>query len=111
MPEMRRPYRRDNGHAVEQKAGAILTTCRHCNEPIFPGEHCRSVAGGSVHRECLIRMCMGSAEHILGECGCYRPAEFAHEEPAGLTPREAARRAARAFDAKAEILHEAATIQ
>lgn len=73
-------------------------TCAYCNEEILPDEPLSPI-NGPFHRECGIRL-VGSAEHINGECSCFRPKGEAVHEPEGLTPRESARRAARALDAR-----------
>lgn len=49
-------------------------------------------------------MMVGSAEHILGQCRCFKPAAVAKQEPEGITRREAARRAWKALRAQQEAL-------
>jgi hypothetical protein len=73
-------------------------TCAFCAEEILPGEGSRYIANGTLHRECFCRVALGSAEHILKVCTCFRPDATAQQEPDGLTLRERARRSLDAFD-------------
>jgi len=67
--------------------------CFNCDEEILPHEY----AGSNVHKECLVRMVFGSAEHITHECCCYNAYGITHDAPGG-TIRECARRAERALE-------------
>jgi len=78
-------------------------TCGFCSEEILPGERMKPVKDGVLHEECLIRMVCGSAEHINGECSCYRPSGMVCREPENLTLRESAKRAQAALYAKRQI--------
>lgn len=62
-------------------------TCAHCGEDIKPGER-GPATGEPVHRECLIRLIVGSISHQLGKCRCYGGD---WEDPPELSVREAAR--------------------
>jgi hypothetical protein len=69
-------------------------TCELCVEPILSGEP-KADTVQPFHRECLFRAVMGGANHILKRCSCYGGAE--PPDPPGLTMREAARAAWRAY--------------
>jgi hypothetical protein len=49
----------------------------------------------SFHRECLIRLAVGPAAHILKECSCYGGTRH---DPPKMSKREAAKLAAQAWD-------------
>lgn len=67
-------------------------TCPHCGEPIHVGDDAIEMGGGGrLHRECLIRMLVGSVGHQLHLCSCYGGD---YEDPETLTKRDAARAAA-----------------
>lgn len=60
-------------------------TCEHCGEWLDSQPDGRQ----NLHRECMIRVVLGSVAHLEKRCSCYVPG--AREEgPAGLTLREAA---------------------
>ena len=65
--------------------------CPHCLEPIAPGEKTLATDCGQVlyHRECLLRMVVGSVGHLVGRCSCFGGSE---DDPPGMT---AARRRSR----------------
>lgn len=71
--------------------------CAYCREEILPHElmdvtqsdECRA------HRECWLRIIVGSAPHQLGKCSCGADEEC--EEDETLTRRESARAAAAVF--------------
>jgi hypothetical protein len=68
-----------------------MLPCVYCEEPILPGETYpveRTPNLQNVHRECVIRMFLGSAAHQLKECTCYGGDR---EDPPGMTRRDAAR--------------------
>jgi hypothetical protein len=63
--------------------------CQYCDEPVLPGEAVPDLVNmQDVHRECAVRMIVGSAAHQLGECTCHGGVR---EDPPGVTLREAAR--------------------
>jgi hypothetical protein len=68
--------------------------CSYCDEPLTLGEESGPVPG--VHRECAIRMVIGSVAHQEKRCSCYC-SESDEGDPPGVTTREAARLAAAAF--------------
>lgn len=79
--------------------------CQWCKEEILPDEESlidEVLPSGEVvkkplpfHRECQFRVCCGSAGHIKKACSCYGGNE---EDPPGVSKREAARAAVRAWD-------------
>jgi hypothetical protein len=70
-------------------------TCSYCDEPLAPGEAFSPVPG--VHRECAIRMVIGSVAHQEKRCSCYCSGSD-EGDPPGVTMREAARLATAAFE-------------
>lgn len=73
--------------------------CFRCHEPIAPEDSglvmglvleggCASIA---YHRECHLRMIVGSLGHQMKRCSCYGGTE---EDPPNMTRREAAKAAA-----------------
>lgn len=63
--------------------------CSHCDEELAAGQ-----PSGELHRECLIRMLVGSVGHQQKRCGCYGRED---QSEAGLTRRQAAQAAYRYF--------------
>ena len=61
--------------------------CIHCHEDILPQERA-PIHGGPLHRECAIRIIVGSIGHQCKLCHCYGGEV---EDPPGFTLREAAR--------------------
>ena len=61
--------------------------CLHCGEPATLDAATRQ----ALHRECAIRMVVGSVGHLLGQCSCFGGTR---EDPPALSTREAARKAA-----------------
>jgi hypothetical protein len=74
-----------------------IAFCEICEEPILPGDHVSAtpVNGKPVHHECFFRAIVGGANHIRGRCTCCGGTE--PPDPPGLTRREEAREAMRAF--------------
>lgn len=85
--------------------------CLWCNEPVTEADE-RAPLGvvgdgvggerGAWHRECGLRMILGSVGHLERRCSCFRPNESKEEscdddepagDPPGMTRREAARAA------------------
>lgn len=81
--------------------------CSLCDEPILPGEPLSPSLfnGKHVHHECGFRAVAGGANHIRGLCQCRHLIKFGFgatepplpPDPPGLTKREAAREALRAW--------------
>jgi hypothetical protein len=63
--------------------------CQYCLEDIGEGQPFEMVNGGAaaLHRECMIRMVVGSVGHQRRTCSCFGGDQ---EDPEGLTRREAA---------------------
>lgn len=80
--------------------GAPARNCVHCDEPLdpheveFPGSP--SHWDQPLHRECAFRLLVGSLAHVEGRCSCYVPGAD-ETDPPGMTRREAARAACRAW--------------
>lgn len=90
----------DDGDLVRAPA-PIGERCVWCDEPILEGEYGFLVphveSAGSArerphHNECLARQMLGSVAHQLGLCTCVNP-ESKHEDPPGITRRQAAKAA------------------
>lgn len=63
--------------------------CRYCDEDVLPGEPYAHLPNAQdIHKECLVRMAVGSAAHQLGECTCHGGER---EDPPHLTRRQSAR--------------------
>lgn len=71
--------------------------CARCDEPILPGDPQNGTGQHLFHAECFFRMVMGCVAHIEGRCSCYVPGSNDHD-PEGMTLREAARAAVRAWE-------------
>ena len=69
-------------------------TCGYCDERIFDNESYIDTHTRQFHRECIVRMVVGSAAHQLRECPCYGGLRG---DPLGMSLREAARLSADAF--------------
>jgi len=70
--------------------------CARCEEPIEPGEE----QGGiqyPMHPECFFRTVMGCVAHIERRCSCFVPGSHDHD-PEGMTLREGARAAVKAWE-------------
>jgi hypothetical protein len=65
--------------------------CEYCNEEIRTGE---SSVPENFHRECIVRIVLGSAAHQLGECSCFGGDRA---DPPGFSAREAAQLAYATF--------------
>lgn len=79
--------------------GAMSTNprCADCDEECGPDDcTVKNGRGLHFHRDCLLRMVIGSAGHQRGACSCFGGTE---EDPPGLSVREAARAAADYFRA------------
>jgi hypothetical protein len=70
--------------------------CLHCGEPVLDGEQSLYFQHQPMHVECGTRVTMGSVAHIERRCGCYLPGSV-EGDPEGMTAREAARAAMRAW--------------
>jgi hypothetical protein len=82
--------------------------CLHCNEPILAGERVMPINDGQdlLHRECMIRMVMGSVAHQEERCSCFGGTG---EDDPDLSIRENAKAAAAVADGRADrTLREAA---
>lgn len=68
--------------------------CGFCEEPILPRER----ADGNLHRECHLRLVVGSVAHQQRRCGCF-VAGSEESDPRHMTKRQAARMALSLFNA------------
>ena len=64
--------------------------CGFCFEPIVCGELIARWATEPLHRECGLRLQLGSVGHITRRCPCFGGGE---DDPPHMTKREAARAA------------------
>jgi hypothetical protein len=83
-----------------KKAGDEVSRCPHCGEPVVAEERSSPeptlTVWGDMHRECAHRSILGSVAHIERRCSCYVPGST-ESDPPGMTVREAARAAVRAW--------------
>lgn len=72
--------------------------CAHCGEPVtgLEASLCEFMPRAE-HWACGFRAIMGSVAHIEKRCGCYVPGAD-ETDPPGMTRREAAREAVRAWE-------------
>ncbi len=89
-------------HAMPHVPTPVGENCLHCEEPIKEGDEGEIMPPRPVHRECLLRMVIGSVGHQQGRCSCYGGNE---EDPPGMTKRQAAIAAAELFDQKNQSPH------
>jgi hypothetical protein len=83
----------------------VNTNCFHCEEPIRQGEpgfsmmHVGNLSASRVyeHRACFLRGIFGSVAHIEHRCSCFVPGSECGD-PGGLTRRQAAEAAVRAYE-------------
>jgi hypothetical protein len=73
-------------------------TCDYCQEPITENER-RGLPnpGPNHHRECMLRIVIGSVSHIEHRCSCYVPGSV-DSDPPGLSLRQGAQAALRAWE-------------
>jgi hypothetical protein len=62
--------------------------CGFCGEEVVGGQEA-PVQGSALHRECHIRLVVGSVAHLTGRCSCFVPGSY-EDDPPGMTLREAA---------------------
>jgi hypothetical protein len=86
--------------------------CHRCGEPFAPSEYgfimpCVEADGAVAciarHRECDLRMIIGSVGHLLGKCSCYGGDQ---EDPPELSVRDAARAAVAIWEARRAQNHD-----
>lgn len=86
-----------------QIATPLHMACRHCGERFAEGDMGMIDEGGTaLHYECSMRLVIGSVGHQHKTCFCYGGD---HEDPPGMTKREAARAALRLFEQSALAAH------
>jgi len=82
----------------------VGAACLHCGEPIVAGDdgvvqlcimHGRRPEWRPAHDECNLRAAIGGLAHIEGRCMCCGGTD--PPDPPGMTRREAARAAVRAY--------------
>ena len=81
--------------------------CLHCEEAIQLGDEGQiiphiddgNVIQRPVHRECLIRMVVGSIGHQKKQCSCYNKNEAQEDQP-GISKRQAAILACNYFESQ-----------
>lgn len=87
----------DDSDQVETPVGA---TCVWCDEAIADDDDgWLNGVDQASHRECWLRAVIGGANHITGRCSCCGGDQ--DPDPPGLSRREAARAAVRAFNLRA----------
>lgn len=80
-----------------QVATPVGQPCTDCHEPIHHGDIGTISTGlGVEHYECRMRAVVGSVAHSEGRCSCFVPGST-EGDPPGLTAREAAHAALRAY--------------
>jgi hypothetical protein len=74
--------------------------CAWCGEIVRTYDAAYHFANGPLaHRDCALRLLIGSVAHLEHRCGCYVPGAT-ERDPAGLTRRQAAEAAALLWDAQ-----------
>mgnify|MGYP001602716130 CR=1 FL=1 len=85
-------------NSLEQVPAPIGELCLFCEELIAQGDDGELICSGDglkpVHRECLLRMVVGSIEHQQGRCSCH-----GGNEEVKLSKRESAIAATKYFEA------------
>ena len=78
---------------TSQAPTPVGIACMYCEEPILIGEDGFFDSGSNAfHRECWLRMLIGSIAHQRQLCPCYLPeSEAQQHEPQGLSRRQAAK--------------------
>ena len=71
-----------------------LDRCAYCDELLE--------AGAEMHKECTFRAVAGSVAHIEERCACYVPGST-ETDPPGMSKREAAKAAVRAWNARLKL--------
>jgi hypothetical protein len=74
-----------------------MKTCYWCAEPIEDSEMWALVGDKVAHENCNLRSVLGSVAHIEKRCSCFVPGST-EGDPEGMTRREAANAAKRAFE-------------
>jgi hypothetical protein len=86
-------------HDCKQVPAPVDSQCLYCDEDILPEEDgFIDGAGSPFHRECWLRILVGSVAHQRMLCGCYQHASIAvSEESEGFLSRREAAKAAVAY--------------
>jgi hypothetical protein len=87
-------------HDVDKIPTPVGKVCLYCEEAIDEGDDgfMMSVAAlgeitqQPIHRECMIRMTVGSVAHQMRTCSCFRKGSEEHDPP-GASKRQSARAA------------------
>lgn len=80
------------GRRAVSRSYSLSMPCAFCREPVEDINEPPPYGGQPVHRECGIRMVIGSVAHQEKRCGCYVPGSE-EGDPPHLTLRQAARAA------------------
>jgi hypothetical protein len=84
------PVCQDTPHAETP----IGETCVHCVDGFVADDRGVIITNAPLHLECFLRTVLGSAAHQEGRCSCFGGTG---EDPPGMSKRESARAAQRAF--------------
>ncbi len=76
--------------------GIFQRICPHCEELILIGENVRDIDRKVFHRECALRMILGSVGHQRKTCCCF--GGTGDGDPEGVSVRGAARAALACFE-------------
>jgi hypothetical protein len=103
---------------TEQVRVPVGESCFHCTEPIEDHDFGYVVplvsreydsltpAQATYHYACFLRQTIGSLGHVLGRCTCSNSTGEGLGDPEGMTPRQAAEAAVKAWERKQRLLHE-----
>ena len=77
--------------------------CRYCEEAVRQGDDGWFLYDGTIlHRECNLRMAVGSVAHQEGRCTCF--GGTANDEVDGMTVRQGAQAALEYFEAHGPVV-------
>lgn len=67
----------------------MTTPCAFCGEPVKDAPECPFPGGRPTHRECGIRLVVGSVAHQMKRCSCFVPGSE-EDDPPHLSLRQGA---------------------
>jgi len=80
--------------ADQGNGNTMNMVCVWCGEELLVTEFNVDGLGNPIHKECMMRMTIGSVGHMLQLCSCYGGNE---EDPPNMTRRQAAQAAVMLF--------------
>lgn len=86
------PHEAEVYRAVGRTPTPVGSPCTYCDERILDGEDgFIDSVGHPFHRECLMRMVIGSVAHQMGTCSCFMGANGVDDDEDGISLRQAAK--------------------